>query len=56
VWWDKQANRWISFLVANGKRKYIGIFNDPAEAHTAYAAAAREAFGEFFYSGELQAA
>lgn len=38
---------WKAEIRANGKRRYLGIFGDPATAARAYDAAAREAFGEF---------
>ena len=50
MWWNKQNSKWISFIMANGKRKYLGSFNDPAEAGAAYNAASRELFGEFHFS------
>jgi len=39
--------KWLSCIQRNKISKYLGTFNTPAEAHTAYVAAARELHGEF---------
>lgn len=39
---------WQAAITLNGKRKYLGCFPTPEEAHEAYCKAAREHFGEFF--------
>lgn len=41
------ANKWQAQIRVNGKGIYLGLFDDPALAHAAYMAAAREHFGEF---------
>ena len=38
---------WIAQITVNGKRKGLGYFATPEEAHEAYAAAAVQAFGEY---------
>jgi hypothetical protein len=45
VVWHK--SKWQAQITANGKTRYLGLFIDPAAAHAAYVAAAKEAFGEF---------
>jgi hypothetical protein len=46
--------KWRAEIMVNGKRKYLGSFTDPADAHAAYLAAAREAFGQCFNSSSEQ--
>lgn len=40
-------NRWTARITVGGKRKRIGWFDTPEEAHAAYLAAAKQYFGEF---------
>lgn len=40
--------KFYSQITINGKKKYIGSFNTPQEAHNAYAIKAKEVFGEFY--------
>jgi len=40
---------WCSQIVKNGKKEYIGIFNNEIDAAKAYDKRAKEAFGEFSY-------
>jgi hypothetical protein len=49
VYWDKSNSKWRSQIMANGKRKSIGQFEDEYEAHLAYEKAAKEVHGEFQY-------
>lgn len=42
VHWDKTINKWRSNIVIEGKRKYLGVFTDPNEAHNAYLTAKRQ--------------
>lgn len=46
VYWNKQKSRYQAQIKA-GRHKFLGRFDDPREAHAAYAAAARKYFGEF---------
>lgn len=39
--------RWTACIRVDGKRKYLGAFDSPIEAHAAYCAAAKELHGEF---------
>jgi hypothetical protein len=43
----KKWGRWVARIQKDKKRVEIGYFFTPEEAHAAYVAAAREAFGEF---------
>ncbi len=52
VIWRKDCKRYQAFIKFNNKRKHIGYFDNPADAHAAYMAAAREYFGEFANSGK----
>ena len=45
--WDKKTQKWRATIVANGKWRLLGYFATAIEAHEAYAAKAKELFGEF---------
>jgi hypothetical protein len=47
VWWNKQAEKWQAEIYADGKKRYLGLFDDLYAAHAAYAAASAELHGEF---------
>lgn len=47
VHWVQRSGRWIARINANGQRRSLGCFDDPADAARAYDAAALEAYGEF---------
>lgn len=47
VYFCKWTNRWAAQIVVNRKKKLIGRFDTPEEAHEAYKAAALELHGEF---------
>ena len=47
VHWANQAQRWMARIQINARRVYLGHFDTPEAAHTAYCDAAREHFGEF---------
>lgn len=47
VCWNKTARQWQAAIGMFGRRKYLGIFTDPADAARVYDAAARDFFGEF---------
>lgn len=51
VSWHSQAGRWAARVMVNRKNVYLGLFDDPAEAHQAYLKAAQHHFGEFACSG-----
>lgn len=38
---------WYSSITVGGKLVYLGMFDTPEEAHTAYVSAAKREFGEF---------
>lgn len=44
---DKRDGRWYSRITINGKHIHLGRFDTAEEAHAAYVAASREAYGEF---------
>lgn len=47
VSWAPHTNGWVARIKRNGKLKHLGVFCTSNEAQAAYAAAAREHFGEF---------
>lgn len=46
VGWNKHANKWVSRIWFNGKRKHLGCFTDEREAAMVYERACREVVGE----------
>jgi hypothetical protein len=42
AWFAKRENKWTSQITLNGKRKWIGYYNTPEEAHEAYIQAKRK--------------
>lgn len=36
AYWDKNAKRWMSQIKVAGTRRYLGYFDTPEAAHTAY--------------------
>jgi hypothetical protein len=47
VSWHKTRKRWVAFIERDGKSRYLGLFNEPEDAHAAYCAAAERLYGEF---------
>jgi hypothetical protein len=47
VCWNKSVQKWQASIKLNGKNHYLGLFNDPTEAHKAYKEKSIELFGEF---------
>ncbi|QLG87668.1 HNH endonuclease [Chitinibacter bivalviorum] len=40
--WDQKRNKWVAQIKVNGKRKYLGMFETPEGAHSAYLKAKKE--------------
>lgn len=40
--------RWVAQIQIQGKKRHLGVFDTPEEAHQAYCEAGRKYFGEFF--------
>lgn len=55
VYWTAQKQCWTAVLTVNGRRKHLGFFDAPREAHDAYVAAANHHFGEFANPGDRHA-
>jgi hypothetical protein len=51
VSWLKSHKKWHASICIKGKRKFLGYYDDPEEAHQAYLKAAKESFGEFYHDG-----
>jgi len=47
VSWQKRARKWESHIGINGGQKYLGYFDNEAEAAATYNVEARELFGRF---------
>lgn len=47
VTWHLRAEKWMAQIEIDGKRRYLGVFVDPADAARAYDRAAVDAFGQF---------
>jgi hypothetical protein len=49
VYWHKKSKKYTAAISANGKRYYLGYFDDEIEAAVAYDIKAMVLFGEFAY-------
>jgi len=47
VYWNKVRRKWQARVSLNGKRPYLGSFNNELDAAKAYDKKAKELFGEF---------
>jgi hypothetical protein len=48
VSWCSITNKWKAQAQVDGKKKYIGLFDTPEEAFTAYVSFTAEVFGEYY--------
>ncbi|MEP2955525.1 MAG: HNH endonuclease [Sulfitobacter sp.] len=49
VAWDRRHQKWRAYITCDGKRRHVGLFSSPLEAHAAQCAAASKYHGEFAY-------
>lgn len=54
VTWHKNIGKWHCSVFKQGKRYYVGIFDDVEEAALAYNKKAIELFGEFAYLNDIK--
>ncbi len=47
VTWSKDKEKWQPQIQVRGKRKHLGYFDDPLDAHLVYLEASRKYFGDF---------
>lgn len=47
VHWEPEERKWYATIRINGQKKHLGRYDDPADAHRAYEAAAIAHHGEF---------
>lgn len=47
VFWHTQYSKWQAQIRCNGKRIYLGRFDSPEDAYTAYCEAAKRLHGDF---------
>lgn len=47
VYWNKQRSKWEAQIRIDGKRRFLGQFAHPEDAHKAYTRAAQTIFGDF---------
>lgn len=47
IWRAAHCDRWAAQLVFNGKKVYLGVYKNPADAALAYDKKAKELFGPF---------
>ena len=52
VTWKKDSKKWAAQIQVDGKKIWLGVYEDKNDAHQAYMKAAVEHFGEFANSGE----
>ena len=52
VTWKKDTKKWAAQLQYNGKKIWLGVYDDKHDAHQAYMKAAAEYFGEFANNGD----
>lgn len=54
VSWMARRQVWVAMIWDIGKNRYLGSFQDEADAARAYNLAARDAFGEFAYLNDVE--
>ena len=47
VSWAAHCSKWQAHIRIDGRSTYLGLYENPADAHAAYAAASREFHGEY---------
>jgi hypothetical protein len=52
VSFNKNAGRWVANICAEGRTRYLGLYERPEEAHEVYCLAADMLHGEFAHYGD----
>ena len=53
VAWHKPSKKWRAAIGTRGRQKWLGYFDDPADAHAAYVEAIKNMYGEFANDGTV---
>ena len=53
VSWNKQNQKWVSYITINKKRKHLGSFINESDAAKIYNSAAIEYYGKYAYLNEV---
>lgn len=51
VYWHKRAQKWMAYIMYQGRRIHLGLFMTKEAAALAYSQTAKQLFGEFAYKG-----
>jgi hypothetical protein len=47
VFLEKRTNKWVAVIMCSGVNKWLGSYDNPQDAHSAYCKASKELHGEF---------
>lgn len=52
VSWSRKAGKWAAQILRDGRKKFLGYFDDPSAAYAVYKMHAINHFGEFYRDGK----